>query len=51
MGARVHGFAKEIQYVKDRWGESLLHDPFYNPNLTLDTEDFALSWPPRVSYR
>jgi GT2 family glycosyltransferase len=51
VGHRVHGFAKEIQFVKDRWGESLLHDPAYNPNLTLDTEDFALAWPPRVSYR
>jgi len=51
IGPRVHGFAKEIQFIKSRWGESLLHDPFYNPNLTLDTEDFALSWPPRVSYR
>ena len=51
IGPRVHGFAKEIQFIKDRWGESLLRDPAYNPNLTLDTEDFALSWPPRVSYR
>jgi glycosyltransferase involved in cell wall biosynthesis len=51
VGHRVAAFAKEIQFVKDRWGESLLNDPAYNPNLTLDTEDFALSWPPRVSYR
>ncbi len=51
VGYRVHEFAKEIQYVKGRWGDSLLRDPAYNPNLTLDTEDFSLSWPPRVSYR
>jgi len=51
IGARVHDFAKEIQFVKDRWGESLLHDPAYNLNLTLDREDFSLSWPPRASYR
>jgi glycosyltransferase involved in cell wall biosynthesis len=51
VGYRVHEFAKEILYVKGRWGDSLLQDPAYNPNLTLDTEDFSLSWPPRVSYR
>ena len=51
VGPRIHGFAKEIEFIKERWGESLLHDPFYNPNLTLDSEDFALAWPPGVSYR
>jgi glycosyltransferase involved in cell wall biosynthesis len=51
VGIRVHAFAKEIQFVKDRWGESLLHDPAYNPNLTLDSENFDLAWPPGVSYR
>ena len=51
VGFRVHEFAKEIQFIKSRWGDSLLHDPAYNPNLTLDIEDFSLSWPPRVTYR
>ncbi|PKM12129.1 MAG: hypothetical protein CVV13_06490 [Gammaproteobacteria bacterium HGW-Gammaproteobacteria-3] len=41
-------FAREIDYMKTRWGESLLHDPAYNPNLTLDREDFSLAWPPRT---
>jgi len=50
VGFRVHEFAKEIQYIKGRWGDSLLHDPAYNPNLTLDIEDFSLSWPPREPY-
>jgi GT2 family glycosyltransferase len=48
---RVEAFGREIQFVKDRWGESLLRDPAYNPNLTLDSENFALAWPPGVSYR
>jgi len=26
----------------------LQDDPAYNPNLTLESEDFALAWPPRV---
>lgn len=42
-------FAKEVQYLKERWGESLTHDPAYSPNLTLDREDFSYAWPPRVS--
>ena len=41
-------FAKEVQYVKQQWGEFFLHDPAYSPNLTLDHEDFSLAWPPRV---
>ena len=30
------------------WGDTLLDDPAYNPNLSLDAEDFSLAWPPRV---
>ncbi len=40
--------AGERQYMKERWGGILLHDPAYSPNLTLDHEDFSLSWPPRI---
>ena len=41
--------AKEAQYMKGRWGNLLLNDPAYNPNLTVDHEDFSLSWPPRYA--
>ncbi|UYO94034.1 glycosyltransferase [Pollutimonas sp. M17] len=41
-------FTKEVDYMKQRWGESLLGDPAYNPNLTICSEDFSLAWPPRV---
>ncbi len=41
-------FAQEIHYMKQRWGDLLLHDPAYSPNLTLDREDFSLADPPRV---
>ena len=34
--------------MKQRWGDALLNDPAYSPNLTLDSEDFGLAWPPRV---
>lgn len=35
-------FLKEINFMKERWGDLLLNDPFYNPNLTLDREDFSI---------
>lgn len=44
---KVARFSKEIEFMKKRWGERLLNDPAYNPNLTLDTEDFAYAFPPR----
>ena len=34
--------AQEIAFMKQRWGEALYIDPFYNLNLTLDTEDYAI---------
>jgi GT2 family glycosyltransferase len=41
-------FSEEVTYMKKRWGEGLLVDPAYSPNLTLDREDFSFAWPPRV---
>jgi len=41
-------FMSEVEYMKRRWGELLLNDPAYNPNLTLDGESFMLAFPPRV---
>lgn len=37
---------REIETMQKRWGARLLQDPFYNPNLTLDAEDFFLKFPP-----
>lgn len=42
-------FQSEIDYMKQRWGQQLLNDPAYNPNLTLDREDFSYAFPPRIS--
>ena len=41
-------FEKERGYMKARWPNFLLLDPAYSPNLTLETQDFAYSWPPRI---
>ena len=32
-----------------RWGAALAHDPAYNPNLTLEFNDFSLASPPRAA--
>lgn len=36
-------FAREFEYMKHRWGNALKSDPAYNPNLTLEFENFALT--------
>jgi len=41
-------FRAEVLYMQQRWGEILKNDPAYNPNLTLDRDDFSYAWPPRV---
>jgi O-antigen biosynthesis protein len=40
-------FTKEVQFMKERWGNKLLIDPAYNPNLSLDELDFSYAFPPR----
>jgi GT2 family glycosyltransferase len=34
--------AREIAHFQKRWGGIVKHDPYYNPNLTLECEDFGL---------
>ncbi len=47
--ARRARFEQETRLMRDLWGETLDRDPFYNPNLSLTSSDFALAIPPRVS--
>lgn len=37
-------YEEEIAHIKSRWGATLMHDPAYNPNLTLVHDDSSLSW-------
>ncbi|MBC7458997.1 MAG: glycosyltransferase family 2 protein [Bdellovibrionaceae bacterium] len=46
--AKQARFAAESSYMYQRWGKLLTSDPAYNPNLTLEKEDFSLAFPPRV---
>lgn len=41
-------YQEEIDRMKSRWGHLLMNDPAYNPNLTLQHDDFSLAWPPRM---
>ncbi|MDA8151235.1 MAG: glycosyltransferase [Acidithiobacillus sp.] len=47
---KLQRFAREHAYMQWRWGGWLKRDPAYNPNLTLEREDFSLAWRPRVQY-
>jgi GT2 family glycosyltransferase len=42
-------FADEVRFMQQRWGDRLANDPAYNPNLTLQAENFSLAWPPRIA--
>ncbi len=40
-------FDTAVSNMKQRWGDKIARDPYYNPNLSLEREDFTLSFPPR----
>jgi len=44
-------FARETLLMRERWGALLDNDPHYNPNLSLESQMFELSFPPRASSR
>lgn len=48
-GRRRQRFLAERERLQQRWPALIAHDPAYNPNLTLNNENFALASPPRVS--
>lgn len=41
-------FGGEAAYMRRTWARILDNDPAYNPNLSLQHEDFSLAFPPRV---
>jgi len=47
-GEKKLRFQKEVNYMLKNWGHKLLYDSNYNPNLTLEHENFELSFPPRL---
>ena len=47
VGSGRPGFLEESRLMYERWGDVLMSDPYFNPNLSLERADFALSYPPR----
>ena len=41
-------FMRDEVLMKSRWGQQLLKDPYYSPNLSLDHSDFRMSFRSRV---
>jgi glycosyltransferase involved in cell wall biosynthesis len=41
-------FERAVDYMQQMWGAQLMHDPFYNPNLSLNPPGFEIAFPPRV---
>ena len=39
---KVARFNEETEFIKNKWGQKLRHDPYYNQNLTLNNEDFSI---------
>lgn len=42
---KMKRFLSEVALMQDKWGKLLKNDPFYNPNLTLDKEDYTVAIP------
>jgi glycosyltransferase involved in cell wall biosynthesis len=40
-------FLRAADYMQTTWGAQLMHDPFYNPNLSLNPPGFEIAFPPR----
>jgi glycosyltransferase involved in cell wall biosynthesis len=48
QGERAARLDREAALMRDRWADTLDHDPYLSPNLALDRTDFALAYPPRA---
>ena len=46
---RARLFQGEVALMRKLWGKTLENDPFYNPNLSFDTPNHDLAFPPRIS--
>ena len=43
---KIERLIKEQEFMKKRWG-TFLKDRYYNKNLTLNSENYGLAWPPK----
>ena len=47
---KLNRFSREIDFMFNRWSQIIANDPAYNPNLTIEEENFSLAFPPRVKH-
>lgn len=48
-GTKQRRFLAEVAFMQRKWGHILEADPFYNPNLSIESnKQFKLAFPPRV---
>jgi GT2 family glycosyltransferase len=45
--SQILRFRKEYKYMQSKWEKALQNDPFFNKNLSLKSEAYNLSFPPR----
>jgi GT2 family glycosyltransferase len=45
---KIERFNRESELVRQRWGDLIMNDPYYSPNLTLTADDFSFAWPSRI---
>jgi GT2 family glycosyltransferase len=46
---KIDRFRREVRIMRERWGDLLDKDPYYNPNLTLVHENWGLGEAPRYN--
>jgi GT2 family glycosyltransferase len=46
---KIDRFRREVRVMRERWGDLLDNDPYYNPNLTLVHENWGLGEAPRYN--
>lgn len=47
-GEKYIRFQAEIDYMHKKWSKWIQNDPAYSPNLTLQSENFSVTWPSRL---
>ena len=46
-GADRRRFLREESVMRERWADLIQSDPYYSPNLSLDSNTPTPAWPPR----
>jgi GT2 family glycosyltransferase len=49
VGGQHAELQKEYAYMRERWGSALLRDPYFNPNLSLESTNPRFAESPRIS--